>query len=61
MQGSGIGAALVEGAMDWLHNHGAPRIILWTAEKNSAAQRLFSRLGFRPTMIEMTREISNES
>jgi ribosomal protein S18 acetylase RimI-like enzyme len=59
-QRSGIGAALVEAASDWLRDRGAPRIMLWTAEQNSAAQRLFSRLGFRRTMIEMTREISGE-
>jgi ribosomal protein S18 acetylase RimI-like enzyme len=54
---SGIGAALVEAASEWLRHHGAPRIMLWTAEQNSSAQRLFLRLGFRRTMIEMTREI----
>jgi hypothetical protein len=26
------------------------------AEQNEHARRLFSRLGFRPTMVEMTRE-----
>jgi len=26
------------------------------AWRNDAAQRLFARLGFRPTMLEMTRE-----
>jgi ribosomal protein S18 acetylase RimI-like enzyme len=31
--------------------------VLWTAEKNDPAQRLFTRLGFRRTMIEMTREL----
>src|SRR5262249_18132328 len=56
-RGGGIGAALVEAAMDWLRQHHAPRVILWTAEKNPSAQRLFSRLGFRRTMIEMTREL----
>jgi len=56
-QSAGIGAALIEAAMDWLREHGAPRVILWTAEKNVAAQRLFARLGFRRTMIEMTREV----
>jgi ribosomal protein S18 acetylase RimI-like enzyme len=57
-QHSGIGAALIEAAIDWLKQHNAPRVILWTAEKNSGAQRLFQRLGFRRTMIEMTRELS---
>ena len=54
---SGIASSLVEAAMEWLRNHGAPRVVLWTAENNPAAQRLFNRLGFRRTMIEMTREL----
>lgn len=53
----GIGEALVQRASDWLRGHGAPRVLLWTAQRNAAAQRLFLRLGFRPTMIEMTREL----
>ena len=57
-QGIGIGTALVEAASAWLRDHGAPRVILFTAEQNNAAQRLFSRLGFRRTMIEMTRELT---
>jgi GNAT superfamily N-acetyltransferase len=48
---------LVQRASEWLREHGAPRVLLWTAERNAAAQRLFLRLGFRPTMIEMTREL----
>ncbi len=55
-RGRGVGARLVEEAAAWLESHGAPRLILWTAEKNTTAQRLFERLGFRRTMIEMTRE-----
>jgi hypothetical protein len=31
--------------------------MLWTAEQNADAQRLFVKLGFRRTMIEMTREL----
>jgi ribosomal protein S18 acetylase RimI-like enzyme len=53
----GIGAALVEAVARELKLLGAPRIVLSTATQNSAAQRLFDRLGFRPTMIEMTREL----
>jgi RimJ/RimL family protein N-acetyltransferase len=41
----------------WLKAHGAPRVMLWTAERNHAAQRLFEQAGFRRTMIEMTREL----
>jgi len=56
-RGCGAGTALIEAAMQWLHEHGAPRVVLWTAEPNDPAQRLFARLGFRRTMIEMTREL----
>jgi ribosomal protein S18 acetylase RimI-like enzyme len=38
-----------------------PRVLLWTAEQSSGALSLFSRLGFRRTMIEMTRELHPEA
>jgi ribosomal protein S18 acetylase RimI-like enzyme len=53
----GIAAALLEAAIGWLKEQGAPRVVLWTAEQNTDAQRLFERVGFRRTMIEMTREL----
>jgi len=56
-QRTGIASALLESACEWLRSIGAPRVVLWTAEKNEPAQRLFTRLGFRRTMIEMTREL----
>ena len=56
-QRTGVATALVESACEWLRSIGAPRVMLWTAEKNDPAQRLFTRLGFRRTMIEMTREL----
>jgi ribosomal protein S18 acetylase RimI-like enzyme len=31
--------------------------VLGTAQRNAAAQRLFERLGFRRTMIEMTLDL----
>jgi ribosomal protein S18 acetylase RimI-like enzyme len=52
----GIATQLLESAAAWLENHGAPRVMLWTAQKNESAKRLFESLGFRRTMIEMTRE-----
>ena len=55
-RGTGTGERLVEAAAAWLVARGVPRVMLWTAEKNIPAQRLFARLGFRRTMIEMTRE-----
>ena len=38
-----------------------PRVVLLTAERNEAAQRLFARAGFRRTMIEMTREMEGDA
>jgi ribosomal protein S18 acetylase RimI-like enzyme len=52
----GIAERLMEAAAAWLEERGAPRVMLWTAEANAPAQRLFARLGFRRTMVEMTRE-----
>ncbi|MEA2700895.1 MAG: hypothetical protein QOI66_5166 [Myxococcales bacterium] len=54
----GAGTRLIETAAEWLEAAGAPRVMLWTAEKNTPARRLFDRLGFRATMVEMTRERS---
>jgi GNAT superfamily N-acetyltransferase len=55
-RGQGIASLLIEAAADWLESQGAPRVLLWTAERNPTAQRLFARARFRRTMIEMTRE-----
>ena len=54
---TGVATALIAAAAEWLREHGAPRVILWTAQQNDGAQRLFERLGFRRTMVEMTREL----
>jgi ribosomal protein S18 acetylase RimI-like enzyme len=56
-RGRGIGSALVEDVTARLRALGAPRLVLHAAAQNAAAQRLFERLGFRRTMIEMTREL----
>ena len=40
----------------WKEDRGAPRVMLSTAARNENAQAAFSALGFRRTMIEMTRE-----
>jgi ribosomal protein S18 acetylase RimI-like enzyme len=56
-RGNGIGRLLLEAALAGLKRLGAPRVVLSTAQRNAAAQRLFASAGFRPTMIEMTREL----
>jgi ribosomal protein S18 acetylase RimI-like enzyme len=58
MRQGGIGRALLEAMMDALAKRGAQQIVLSTAQRNEVAQRLFVALGFRPTMIEMTRSLT---
>ncbi len=53
----GVATRLVEAACAWLRDRGAPRVLLWSAAKNDSAQALFAKLGFRRTMVEMTREL----
>lgn len=55
----GVGRILVDATLEALKSKGAPRVVLSTAERNAAAQRLFDRAGFRRTMIEMTRELED--
>jgi ribosomal protein S18 acetylase RimI-like enzyme len=54
---NGVGRMLLEATLEALATRGAPQVVLWTAARNEAAQRLFAAAGFRPTMIEMTREL----
>jgi ribosomal protein S18 acetylase RimI-like enzyme len=56
-RGQGIGRLLLDATIAALSARGVPRIVLSTADRNEAAQRLFARAGFRRTMIEMTREV----
>jgi ribosomal protein S18 acetylase RimI-like enzyme len=56
-RGRSVGTALMEAALAWMTERGLPRVVLWTAQRNETAQRLFDRLGFRRTMIEMTKEL----
>jgi ribosomal protein S18 acetylase RimI-like enzyme len=53
---AGVGRALLEALAAELDALGAQRIVLCARVGNEAAQRLFALAGFRPTMLEMTRE-----
>lgn len=55
-RGRGIGRKLASALFDALAERGAPRVVLEAAARNRGAQALFRSLGFRPTMLEMTRE-----
>jgi ribosomal protein S18 acetylase RimI-like enzyme len=53
----GLGGRLLEATLAALKVRSTLRVVLSTAHRNEAAQRLFARAGFRRTMIEMTREL----
>jgi ribosomal protein S18 acetylase RimI-like enzyme len=58
-RGRGVGRLLLNAALGFFRSRGVPRVVLSTAERNEAAQRLFASMGFRRTMIEMTRELDD--
>jgi ribosomal protein S18 acetylase RimI-like enzyme len=58
-RGRGVGRLLLEAALAFFRSRGVPLVVLSTAARNEAAQRLFASMGFRRTMIEMTRELDD--
>jgi ribosomal protein S18 acetylase RimI-like enzyme len=50
----GAGRELMIAAIAWIRSKGRSQVVLMTKSRNEHAQHLFTRLGFRPTMIEMT-------
>ena len=58
-RGRGAGRLLTDAILAELRSRGAPRVVLSAAEGNQEAQRFFGSLGFRRTMIEMTRELDD--
>jgi ribosomal protein S18 acetylase RimI-like enzyme len=57
-RGLGAGEALIKRFQELARERGLPRIVLHSASPNRGAQRLFAKLGFRPTMVEMTCELA---
>jgi ribosomal protein S18 acetylase RimI-like enzyme len=53
----GVASQLMEAACAKLKSLGAQRVVLMSAQANAEGQRLFEKLGFRRTMVEMTREL----
>jgi len=60
-RGAGAGRMLSAALIDALRAKGAPRVVIETAAKNREARRLFKRLGFRQTVVEMTIETDGHS
>jgi ribosomal protein S18 acetylase RimI-like enzyme len=53
----GVGRGLVEALAAALQSRGAPRVVIQVAERNPRALATFRRMGFRPTLVELTREL----
>ena len=50
----GVGKGLINAAAEAAKQMGAEKLLLSVAAKNTAAQQVFEKAGFRPTMVEMT-------
>lgn len=50
----GAGRELLRAAIAWIYAKGRSQVVLLTKTRNQHAHHLFTSLGFRPTMIEMT-------
>jgi ribosomal protein S18 acetylase RimI-like enzyme len=53
----GAGRELMRAAIAWIQSKGRTQVVLWTKTKNDRAQHLFTALGFRATMTEMTLDL----
>ena len=55
-RGLGAGRRLVEAAFEAARQLGSKTLMLGVSPHNASGRALFDRMGFRPTMIEMTAE-----
>ena len=55
-RGRGVGAELLRAALEWINTKGLSQTVLFSKTRNVSAQRLFAKMGFRETMVEMTRD-----
>jgi dTDP-4-amino-4,6-dideoxy-D-galactose acyltransferase len=52
-QGKGLGHQLVEAALSWLARQGVARVTVVTQGRNTPAQRVYQRAGFRTHQVEL--------
>jgi ribosomal protein S18 acetylase RimI-like enzyme len=53
----GVAQALMDEAKARFRALGAKQVVLYSASSNAEGQALFKRLGYRPTMVEMTLDL----
>jgi ribosomal protein S18 acetylase RimI-like enzyme len=54
----GVARALMNEARTRLQQKGARQLVLYSASANAQGQALFRALGYRPTMVEMTMDLT---
>lgn len=54
---SGAARTLIEAAAAWARGRGVRQLRLFTDDRNETARAVFGRMGFRRTMVEMTRDL----
>jgi GNAT superfamily N-acetyltransferase len=54
IQGHGIGRNLIIGALRWLEEHGAEKMVISTQITNISSQKVWVRLGFEPLHAQYT-------
>ena len=47
----------MDGAKERFKQLGAKQVVLYSAASNTEGQALFRKLGYRPTMVEMTLDL----
>ena len=57
---TGAGRALMTAAIEWIRSKDRSQVVLMTTSGNDRAQHLFTTVGFRSTMIEMTLDFKHE-
>jgi len=58
-RGQGVGTELLRAALAWIQSRGMTQTVLFSKSGNASAQRLFAKLGFRETMVEMTLDVDD--
>ncbi len=56
-RGQGIGAALATAAAEWAASSGRTTLTIGALAGNAGAIRLYKRLGFRPSMLVLSRDL----
>jgi RimJ/RimL family protein N-acetyltransferase len=60
-RGRGVGTALIAASEEWARREGLDALVLEVAEENAAAERLYARIGYRPTTRSMRKPVVRDA